>query len=65
MFFRERQPEETELGIALPLRPAPAAGFLQVTLACVEGVVIGEQALHAVAQELLLFSQHKIHFTIP
>ena len=29
MFFRERQAEEAELGIVLPLRPAPAAGFLQ------------------------------------
>ncbi len=65
VFFGERQAEETELGIALPLRPAPAAGFLQVALARVEGVVIGEQALHAVTQELLLFSQRKIHFTIP
>ena len=57
----ERESKEAKLGVPLPQRAAPAVRFLHVPLARIERIMVGEQALDAVLQYLLLFGQREIH----
>ena len=57
----KRQAEQAHFGKLRPQGPAPAVGLGQVTLALVEGVLVGHQPVDAVAQQALLFGKVEIH----
>jgi len=61
ILFVERQAEEAKLGIALPQPEAPAARLLHEAPPRLERIKVGEQPLHAILQNLLLFAQRKVH----
>ncbi len=50
MRFGKGQAEEAQLGILRPQGAAPALGLGEIGLALVEGVVVGQQPVDAVAQ---------------
>src|SRR6185312_17392796 len=61
VFFRERQSKQAELCILLPQLAREAVGLPRIGLQCLEAILVGEQAIDAVLEQLLLVAQLKIH----
>ena len=57
----KRQPEQSLLGVARPQRAAPPLRFGQVAAAFLEGVIVREQPIDAVAQQPLFVAEIEIH----
>ncbi len=61
MFLGEGQAQEPEFGVTPPHRPAVALGLGEITAPRGKAVMVGEQAVDAVAQQTLFFGQVEIH----
>ena len=59
--FLERQTKQAHFGDLIPHGGAVASGFKPVFLALLELVLVGDQAVHAVFQQALVFGKVEIH----